>query len=157
MIYRGDVYAASQSGVFAAVDLRSGNTKWQLPIASEETPWPAGDVVFVVDKAGELIAVNRDNGQVYWIVDLNKGRKKRKEGGFIGIETHLVTPTWSGPMLAGDRLIVTNAWGEALSVDAKTGKVLKTIKIGDPIFQAPIAYDGMLYLVTDKADLVALR
>jgi outer membrane protein assembly factor BamB len=42
-------------------------------------------------------------------------------------------------------------------VDAKTGKVLKTIKIGDPIFQAPIAYDGMLYLVTDKGDLVALR
>ena len=156
-IYKGDVYAASQSGVFASIDLRSGNAKWQLPIASEDSPWPAGDVVFVVDKAGELIAINRDNGQVYWISDLNKGRKTRKEGGFLGIETHRVTPIWTGPILAGDRLIVTNAWGEAISVDAKSGKVLKTIKIGDPIFQAPIAYDGMLYLMTDKADLIAIR
>ncbi|HWE46771.1 MAG TPA: PQQ-binding-like beta-propeller repeat protein [Caulobacteraceae bacterium] len=156
-VYRGDVYAASQSGVFGAVDIRTGNAKWQLPIASEDTPWPAGDVVFVVSKAGELVAVNRDNGQVYWISDLNKGRKTRKEGGFLGIETHRVTPIWTGPMLAGDRLIVTNAWGEAISVDAKSGKVLKTIRIGDPIFQAPIAYDGMLYLLTDKGDLVAIR
>jgi outer membrane protein assembly factor BamB len=156
-IYRGDVYAASQSGVFAAIDLRTGNARWQLPIASEDTPWPAGDVVYVVSKAGELIAINRDNGQVYWITDLNKGRKKRKEGGFLGIDTHLTTPIWSGPLLAGERLILVNAWGEAVSYDAKTGKLLKTMKIGDPAYMAPIAYDGMIYLVTDKADLIAIR
>ncbi len=157
VIYRGDVYAASQSGVFTAVDLHTGNPRWSLPIASEESPWPAGDVVYIVSKAGELIAVNRDNGQIYWVTDLNKGRKKRKEGGFLGIDTHLTTPIWSGPMLAGDRLVLVNGWGEAVTYDAKTGEKKKTIRIGDPAYIAPIAYDGMIYIITDKADLIAIR
>jgi outer membrane protein assembly factor BamB len=157
VIYRGDVYAASQSGAFAAIDLRTGNARWQLPVASDNSPWPAGDVVYIVSKAGELIAVNRDNGQVYWMVDLNKGRKKRKEGGFLGIDAHLATPQWSGPLLAGDRLILVNEWGQAVTYDAKTGKPLKTINIHDPAYIAPIAYEGMVYVVTDKADLIAIR
>jgi outer membrane protein assembly factor BamB len=156
-IYRGDVYAASQSGVFAAVDIRTGTPRWSLPIASEDTPWPAGDVVYIVSKAGELIAVNRDNGQIYWITDLNKGRKKRKEGGFLGIDTHLTVPIWSGPLLAGNRLVLVNGWGEAVTYNAKTGEKEKTIRIGDPAYMAPIAYDGMIYIVTDKADLIAIH
>jgi outer membrane protein assembly factor BamB len=160
VIYRGDVYAASQSGVFAAVDLRSGNVRWQLPIASVNSPWPAGDVVFIVSKAGELIAISRDSGQVYWIVDLNKGHQRKAGTSFtfgFGIGRHFVNPIWSGPMLAGNRLIVVNDWGEVEALDAKTGAVQKEIKIGDASFIAPIAYDGMIYLVTDKADLVAIR
>ncbi|MBS0297631.1 MAG: PQQ-binding-like beta-propeller repeat protein [Proteobacteria bacterium] len=156
VIYKGDVYAASQSGVFAAVDVRSGNPRWELPIASINTPWPAGDAVYIVSKAGEVVAVNRESGQVYWLVDLNKGRT-RQEGGFARIGRHVVHPIWSGPMLSGDRLILVNNWGEAVTLEAKTGKLTKTIKIGDASYMSPIAYDGMIYVVTDNAKLVAIR
>ncbi len=155
-IYRGDVYAASQSGAFAAVDLRTGNTRWELPVASVNSPWPAGDVVFILSKAGELIAATRENGQVYWMTDLNKGHV-RKEGRVMRMGGHLTHPIWTGPLLAGDRLIVVNDWGEAESIDAKTGEVKKTIHFGDPAYIAPIAYDGMVYVMTDKADLIAIR
>ena len=72
VIYRGDVYAVSHSGVFSATDLRTGERRWSLPISGLTTPLPAGDVVFVVSKAGELMAAARDSGQVYWISDLNQ-------------------------------------------------------------------------------------
>jgi outer membrane protein assembly factor BamB len=156
VIYKGDVFAASQSGVFAAVTLRTGARRWDLPVTSIDTPWPAGDVVYIVSKAGELITVNRDSGQVYWVQDLNKGRH-RTDRGMFGLNKRIVTPSWTGPLLAGDRLVLVNDWGELAVLDAKTGARKKTVKIGQPTYISPIAYDGMIYLVTDKADLIAIR
>lgn len=156
VIYKGDVIAASQSGVVASLDARTGAPHWQLPVASVNTPWAAGDVVYILSEAGELIAANRENGQVYWIVDLNKGQE-RKAGGFLLIGRKLIKPIWSGPVLAGDRLVVVNNWGEAVALNARTGETQRKLKIGDSAYIAPIAYDGMLYVVTDKAHLVAIR
>ncbi|NEX91285.1 PQQ-binding-like beta-propeller repeat protein [Caulobacter sp. 17J65-9] len=155
-IYKGDVYAASHSGVFAAVDARTGARKWDLPVASVNAPVPAGDVVYIVDQAGELIAANRENGQVYWIKDLNKGRV-RNEGGFLGVLDVQTRPIWSGPLLASGRLVLVNNWGEAVAIDALTGEIQKTLKIGAASYLSPIAYGDKIYVVTDKADLIAIR
>lgn len=156
VIYRGDVYAASHSGVFSATDLRTGSRRWSLPIAGLTTPWPAGDVVYVVSKAGELIAASRDTGQVYWLTDLNAGRTRRV-GGFLGFFDREVRPTWSGPLLASNRLIVVSTEGDAVAVDARTGVVGKRIQLGSPAFLTPIAANGMAYVVTEEAELIALR
>jgi outer membrane protein assembly factor BamB len=156
VIYRGDVFAASHSGVFSATDLRTGSRRWSLPVVSITSPWPAGDVVYVVSRAGELICVARDSGQVYWIRDLNEGRE-RSEGGFLGAFDREVRPTWSGPVLASGRIVMVNTFGEAAAVNAKTGVIEKTVNLGAPAFIAPIAVNGTVYAVTDDATLVAIR
>ena len=51
-IYRGDVLAGSHSGVFAAIDLRTGQRRWSLPITTITSPWAAGDVIYVTDQSG---------------------------------------------------------------------------------------------------------
>jgi outer membrane protein assembly factor BamB len=147
VIYKGDVYAASHSGVFVSTDLRSGQARWSLPISSITTPWPAGDVVYIISRAGELICVARDTGQVYWIRDLNAGLKKNEKK----------RPIFSGPVLASDKLIVSSSDGRVLALNPKTGETLKTLKIGAPSLIAPIAAGGMVYVVTDKAEVVAIR
>src|SRR5262249_42734888 len=141
VIYRGEVFAASHSGVFASVDLRTGEKRWDLPVSSINTPWPAGDVVYVADKAGQVMAVNRDNGQVYWIKDLNE-KRSRKEGGFARIGRHVVRPVWTGPLLASSRLVLVNNWGEVVALDAKTGDEVKKLQIKDAGFLTPMAVDG---------------
>ena len=156
VIYRGDVYATSHSGVFSAVDLRTGQRRWSLPVTGLTSPWPAGDVVFVVSKGGELICASRDSGQVFWLTDLNTGRE-RKEGGFLGFFDREVRPTWSGPLLASNRLVLVNTYGEAVSVDARTGALQKTLRLGSPAFLTPIAAGGMIYVVTEEGQLVAIR
>lgn len=156
VIYRDEVFAVSHSGVFAAIDLRSGERRWELPVASVTTPLPAGDVVYVLSQSGELIAVSRDSGQAYWIKDLNEGRT-RKEGGFLGIGDRTVRPIWAGPVLASNRLVVVNSEGQAVALDPKTGEVQKTLKLGGPAFLAPSAVGGRLYVVTDEGQLVAIR
>ncbi len=146
VIFKGDVYAASHSGVFAAIDLRSGQPRWSVPVSSITTPWPAGDVVYIISRAGEVICVSRDSGQVHWIKDLNAGIKKTQD-------RHL----FFGPVLASDKLVVVSSDGRALALNPKTGEITKTIKLGGPALITPIAAGGMVYVVTDKAELVAIR
>lgn len=155
VISRGAVYAVSHSGVVAAMDQRTGARKWELPIAGVNAPLPVGDVVYVMSKAGELTVVNRESGQVYWTRDLNEGRE-RKEGGFLGIGDRVVRPTWSGPILASNRLVLANSDGQLVALDPKTGQQTATLRIGAPIYIAPIAYNGRLYVVTDAGQLVAV-
>lgn len=146
VIHQGDVYAASHGGIFAATDLRTGQARWSLPIASIDTPKPAGDVVYVISQAGEVICASRESGQVYWIKDLNAGIKKDKNRALF-----------FGPVLASDRLVVMSSDGRAIALNPKTGEVLKTLKIGSPVLTSPIAVNGMIYAVTDKGELVAIR
>jgi len=156
VISRGFVYAVSHSGVMQAMDIRSGAPKWSLPVAGVNAPLPAGDVVYVVSKSGELTLVNRDTGAVYWTRDLNTGRV-RKEGGFLGFWDHTVHPEWSGPILASNRLVLVNSDGDAVAFDPKTGVQTASIKLGAAAYIAPAAYNGALYVLNDKGQLVCIR
>lgn len=164
VVSRGIVYAISHAGVLSAMEIRSGEPAWRgpnntpitIPVAGVNAPLPVGDVVYVVSKLGELTVVNRQSGQVYWTRDLNEGRV-RQEGGFLGLFDRTVRPSWSGPILASNRLILVNSDGEAVAFDPKTGALQSTLKLGGPAYIAPAAYNGMLYVLTDEGDLIAIR
>lgn len=158
VIYRGDVFAVSHSGVFSATDLRTGQARWSLPVVGITTPLPAGDVVYVVTKDGRLVCASRDNGQVFWITDLNAGFKPHREGGFLRIGSHTVPkPIWSSPLLANNHLLLAGTSGELVAVNAKTGVVEKHVHLGEPVLLGPIAAGDTVYVVTDNAQLIALR
>ncbi|HEY7851776.1 MAG TPA: PQQ-binding-like beta-propeller repeat protein [Caulobacteraceae bacterium] len=145
VIYKTDVFAVSHSDVFAAVDLRTGQTRWTLPVSAITSPWPVGDVVYVVDLSGQVICASRDAGQVYWIRDLNAGLKKKQRA------------YWSTPILASNRLITVSSKGEAVAIDPKTGVVQRRLKLGADALIGPIAVNGTLYVVTETAQLIAIR
>lgn len=154
VIYKGDVFAVSHSGVFAATDLRTGQARWSLPVTGITSPWAAGDVVYVVDKSGQVICVARESGSVYWVRDLNEGlaltkRQKKKMAKHPRL--------WSTPILASGRLITVSSDGQAVALNPKTGETVKTLKIGAPVLLSPIAVGEMIYLVTDEAQVVAIR
>jgi outer membrane protein assembly factor BamB len=145
VIHRGAVYAGSHSGVFVALDLRDGQRTWSLPITTITSPWVAGDVVFVTSQAGEVICIARESGQIYWIVDLNKGISRKKR------------PIWSGPVLASNQLVLFSSNGQAIALNPKTGATLKTLKLGGGSVISPVAANGRIYALTDKAELVSIR
>lgn len=162
VVFRTDVFAISHADVMGAVDLRTGQTRWTLPISAITTPWASGDVVYAVDLSGRLICISRDSGQIYWIHDLDpdiltpakgKGRRvnAKKEA---KKEARLY---WSSPVLASNRLIVATNTGMAVALNPKTGALIGAIKLGSDDLIGPIAVDDMVYFVTDKAELVALR
>ncbi|MFI4975221.1 MAG: PQQ-binding-like beta-propeller repeat protein [Caulobacterales bacterium] len=153
VIYKGDVFAVSHSDVMAATDLRTGSLRWQLPISATTAPWAAGDVVYVIDLTGRAICISRDSGQIYWIHNLNpddsKGKKKKKKKG--------ERVYWSTPILASGRLVTVSSHGDAVALNAKTGAEERSLKLGSDALIGPIAAGSMLYVATDKAELVAIR
>jgi outer membrane protein assembly factor BamB len=146
VIFRSDVYAVSHSDTFAAVDLRTGQVRWTLPVSAITTPWPAGDVVYVVDDSGRVICASRDAGQIYWIVNLNRNLKKKQKPAY-----------WSTPILASNRLITVSSHGEAVALNPKTGAVERSLRLGVDAMIGPIAVNGMLYVVSESAQLIAIR
>ncbi|HET6969751.1 MAG TPA: PQQ-binding-like beta-propeller repeat protein, partial [Phenylobacterium sp.] len=158
VIYGGDVFAVSHSGVFAATDLRTGEARWSLPVVGVTTPLPAADVVYAVSKDGQVICASRENGQIYWIKNLNEGFKTKKVGGVFGIGGQKMNrPIWSGPLLARDRLLIVGQTGQLVALNAKTGEVIKRLEIKGGSIIAPIAMGDTVYVVTQDADLVAIR
>jgi outer membrane protein assembly factor BamB len=158
VIYQGDVFAVSHSGVFAATDLRTGQARWTLPVVGVTAPLPAGDVVYVVSKAGEVICASRETGQIYWIRDLNEGFRGKKVGGVFGIGGQRQNrPLWSGPMLAGERLLIVGQTGDMVMLNAKTGEIQRRIELKGTATLSPIAMGDTVYVVTQEADLIAIR
>ncbi|WP_293898833.1 PQQ-binding-like beta-propeller repeat protein [Phenylobacterium sp.] len=157
-IYNGDVFAVSHSGVFAATDLRTGQARWTLPVVGVTAPLVAADVVYAVSKDGLVICAARENGQIYWIKNLNEGFKSKRKGGVLGVGGQKqIRPIWSGPLLSNDRLLIVGQTGQMVVMNAKTGEIQKRIELKGASVTSPIAMGDTVYVVTQEADLIAIR
>ena len=133
----------------AAVEFfRIGARLWEKDIGGTQMPWVAGDYVFVVTNDAELVALTRKEGYIRWIARLPR---------FEDEEDREDPIFWSGPVLAGDRLIVAGSHGEAMSVSPYTGEVLGRFELPDGVSISPVVADNTLYILTDAAELLALR
>ena len=148
VIDRDRVYAVSNSGLMVAIDLRTGDRVWEQDIASTHAPWAAGDYVYVLADDLNLVCLRREDGKVAWVRDLPRYQDEVKK------KDPLI---WTGPVLAGDRLITVSSAGEALSISPYTGQPLGSTDFDDPIFVTPTVAGKTLYVLTDEADLIALR
>jgi outer membrane protein assembly factor BamB len=53
--------------------------------------------------------------------------------------------------------VLASSTGAMVALNPKTGAVVQTERLGDPVLISPIAANGTIYFVTDKADLIAVR
>lgn len=148
VVDRGLVIAISHNGRMVAIDLRTGVRVWARNIGGMQTPWVAGDFIYILTIDNEVVCVSRTEGRIRWITPLPQfeNPKKRKDP----IE-------WSGPVLAGDRLIVVSSRGEAQSISPYTGEILGKIKMSGGSFVAPIVANEMVFMLTEDAKLTAYK
>ena len=147
VIDQGLVYAASYSGRMVAIDEVSGQRTWQREIGSAEMPWSAGATVFVISSDQQLIALTRQGGEIRWITSLPRFEDDDKEKPVV----------WTGPVLAGGRLILASSGGQMIEASPADGKILKTTKLPGDVTIAPVVADNTLLLLTQNGQLVAYR
>lgn len=148
VIDSGQVIAVGQGGRMVALDLITGQRQWELNLAGIATPWLAGDWIFVVTDEGKLVCVARQNGHIRWITQLPQFRKAKSKKGEID---------YSGPVLAGGRLIVTGSNGALINVDPTTGRFLNQTSVGAGVSLPPVVANSTLYIYDDRGRLVAFR
>jgi outer membrane protein assembly factor BamB len=148
VVDHGVVYAVSHSGRLVAIDLRTGARIWERAIGGSETPWIAGNFIYVVSNQGDLYCLTRLGGRVRWIQPLPRYEDPEDREGLI---------KWFGPILAGDRLMVVNNLGEVLSISPYTGKFLSKLELPDPLSVPPVVAGGSIFFLSDDADLIVYR
>ena len=149
VIDAGKVYAIGQGGRMVAMDLVSGQRLWEINIAGISTPALMGDWLFVVTDDARLLCIARATGKVRWITQLPHWKNAKKKTKPIG---------WSGPLLAGGRLLLVSTRGELIEVALADGAIGRTIpKAGKEFNLAPAVADSTLYLLDNKGRLTAWR
>lgn len=148
VIDRGVVYAVSHSGRLVAIDLRTGSRIWDREIGGSETPWVAGNFIYVLSNQGDIYCLTRLGGRVRWIQPLPRYEDPEDKDGPI---------KWFGPVLAGDRLLVNGSHGEVLTLSPYTGKYLGKLELTDRLSVAPIIASGSIFFLSDDADLIVYR
>jgi outer membrane protein assembly factor BamB len=148
VIDRGRVFAISHGGMMAAIDLRSGRRLWQKEIGGLESPWVAGDYIYVVTNDAEIACVSRKDGRIHWVRALPRYENPEDQ------EDPII---WTGPILASDRLIVAGSHGEAMSISPYTGRILGTEEMPDGVSVPPVVAGGSVYFLADDAELVVYR
>jgi outer membrane protein assembly factor BamB len=148
VIDRNLVLAVSHSGTLAAINFRSGSRAWTRNIAGIQTPLVAGEYVFIVSTDGEVVCLNRADGRVRWTSQLPSFEDPKGKRGPI---------VWTGPLLVSNFLVLVSSNGKAELLSPYTGEKLGETAIPDGTFIPPVMANGTMYVLTNDAQLVALR
>lgn len=145
---RGAVYAIGHSGRMIAVDERIGARLWEIELGGTQTPYVAGEYVFVVTNDAEVVAITRRDGRIRWIGQLQQFEDPKDRTGVV---------SWAGPVMAGGVLWLTNSLGELVTVSPENGEVIGRRKLPSATFLPPVVANGTLYVLSDNGTLTAFR
>ena len=150
VIDRGRVFALGQGGRMASYELVTGQRSWEISIAGISTPYVVGEWVYAMTDDGKLLCVARASGKVRWMQQLARFRveteKKKKD-----------PIRWTGPILAGGRLIAVNSEGQLVEFSPTDGTTLATTEFKTSLSQPPIVANNMLYVLADDGRITAWR
>ncbi len=148
VIDRGRVFASGLGGITIALDLRSGRRLWERDVAASDTPWVAGDWVFLLTTGAEIACLGRDDGRVRWIAGLQRFRDERRRRDPI---------QWAAPVLAGGRLLVAGSNAQLVEVDPANGDIAGRVRLPDGVMLPPAVAGGVMYVLTEDAVVAALQ
>ena len=149
VIDHGKVFAISHSGRIASIDQRTGDRNWEADIGGINTPVVAGNVIYILSNEGQLLALSAEDGRIIWLQEMQKLTDPADKG-----SDKLF---WTGPVLGGGRLWLANSAGQVAGFSPADGKQTDSVDLESPIYISPVIAGGMMFIVTDEGELVALH
>jgi outer membrane protein assembly factor BamB len=143
----GMVFAISYAGRMVALDQVTGQRRWQRETGSAEMPWVAGDTVYLVTAGQQIAALARGSGDVRWVAELPRWKDSK----------HNDPVVWSGPVLAGGRLLVAGSNREMLELSPLDGGVLARHRLPAETHMAPVVAGGTMVVLSQNGSLSAWR
>lgn len=125
VIENGIVYLIGHGGKTMAVNLKTGESLWQISRGGRTTPLVSGNALFFVDNKNNLVAVNKKSGKLFWEEVLDKS-------------------VWKGPYLMDDELVLFSD-EKSILVSPKDGKttILERKMVGST---PAVVNDGIFFL-----------
>lgn len=140
------VLAVSSGGMMGAFLIENGRRLWSQPFSSVNTPWVAGYFIYVMTLDNQLLCLTMRDGKVKWAVQLPSYEDEKRR---------LYPYTWTGPIMADGKLLITGAHGQMLVVSPTDGATLETKDIPEGAYAPPVVAGGRMFIVTRDAQLHA--
>lgn len=147
----GRLYVGNATGRTVALDPRTGERIWTAGEGAMSPVWPAGDSVFLVSDAAELVRLDAGTGATVWRAPLPGFVPTRRPGRRRDVVAH------HGPVLAGGRLWVASSDGALRGFSPVTGALVRAVPLPGGAASAPVVAGGTLYVVTGEGRLLAYR
>jgi outer membrane protein assembly factor BamB len=142
----------------------------------EFPPALSGSRMFVVNKTGQVYALDATHGTVRWQRNLGDDVTgpayadgtvfvAQLGGGFVALDAGTGKPRWefhspshleSSPMAIGNRVYFGSDGGTLWALDARSGKVAWKADLGAPIKASPSYHEGVLYVGDYRGRIHAL-
>jgi outer membrane protein assembly factor BamB len=142
------VFACSNNGLTTAINMALGQRMWQQQVASLNTPWLAGEDMFLLTTDNVLVNFVKRTGKIRWVTQLESYENAKDKTRPI---------TWRGPVLVGGRLMLVGSNGKLVMAAAVSGKILETKSLPSHIATKPVVAGGRLYLVSQDATLYSFQ
>ncbi|MEM7236585.1 MAG: PQQ-binding-like beta-propeller repeat protein [Pseudomonadota bacterium] len=142
------VLGANQSGRLIAINGRNGNRVWTRAIGATKPLWPVEDTMFLISDLEELTRVNLRDGSTLWKTPLPAFEDEEDAEDPI---------TYSGPIVVSGKVLLTDSLENLWSFDAQSGEGGVILEMPDGSRTGPIVAGGTIFILTDEADLLALR
>lgn len=148
VISKNMAFVISHSDQLIAFDLRTGQRLWEKPIGGIQTPVVREDFLFVLTNNNDVVCLTKGTGRIIWVHSLPTYEQKSETKGRIA---------WSGPILAGNKLIVASSDKQAVALSLEDGQVLETLELPGPVLVPPIVMKNTLYFLTTAGTVVAVQ
>jgi outer membrane protein assembly factor BamB len=148
VLENGLVYAIGLGGLMASLDLRSGRRVWERDIAGGNTPWLAGDTLFIVTAEQKAAAISKDDGTVHWVTDLPRFENPKRTKGLI---------SWTGTPLIGGKLVTVSSDAHMAILDPTDGKLVSSTEMDEAAALQPVVAQGVMLVLTNDATLTAYK
>lgn len=136
IIKNGIAYLISNNGVMIALKIDNKTILWQKEIASVTDFTIAGDFIYLIEDENNLLAIHRINGKVKWVKQLPDFKNSKKP------QTKII---YNGVDLIGDKLFITDIWGNIYLISPLNGEIASKFKLGAKIYDKPVVESNKIY------------
>lgn len=139
VIHGQRLFAATYQGNIASLDWRSGHELWSHQLSSYTGMTADDEAVFVSDAKGYIWSFGIDSGKINW-------RQNNLENRHV-----------SGPVNAGNYVVVGDAQGYLHWLNKQNGEFAAREHLGSAIFAKPLTDGRNIYVLTSNGTLAAYQ
>jgi len=148
VINQGRLFVSSNVGRIGAFEAATGKRLWSREVGGTQSPYAAGEYLFLVDNTQKVYCLSQDEGRALWV---------RQLPAYEDAEDKEDPITWAGPVVAGGHLILTSSTGDVVFLNPNDGETVHMLETSDAIYIPPVVVDGSLIVIDEDADLTVLR
>ena len=143
IIYKDYIIIYSRSGKLITYNKNNSSILWEHNFGGGQTPWVAGESLFVVSDLGVLKSIRIYDGSVRWVENLD-----------IQINRKI---NFYGPIIASNKLYLTGSDNNLYILNPDTGKLINRVKLPGNFSSSPIIVNSKIFILSNDAKLLAYQ